>query len=857
MISAIACKIGSWGRPALIVMVQFQNRLWREPLSRIWVGCLEITGVDGRPARTFNTAFDVLNTQFGIEAQPGGFLSTSPTILGNLGVQAGVETARCRWQSTCCIQEFEMEANSISRACILTTLVAVGLTTACNTSPQAREAKAMQRGESFLAKKDYPRAILEFRNASKAMPKDAEPYYQMGLAYLGLADVRNAAAMFYRATELNPKHVAAQLKFAELLTASRSKSLVEEASKRLETVLANTPGNTEANDTLAVAEFELGHADDATARLAEILQQSPANLKASIDLAKMKLSARDLPGAEEVLRKAVASAPQSPQAALALAQFYWLAKQPEKAESEIRRALRLDPQNAPALAGLGSIQIAGHRMDEAEETYKRLAALPAKQYKHLHAVFLFQAGKRDAALAELIKLAKEDSNDRDARSRLLAAYVSMGRTKDAQELLAAALKKNPKDTDALFQRAELSLRNGDAHGAESDLKQVLHFNADSAQAHFALAEVYRVEGSIQTQRQELNEALRLNASLLAARLALARSFIASNEAQSALATLNQAPPQQRMILALIVERNWALFATGNFKEMRTVLDQALKAARYPELLIQDSVLKMHEGSYASAAAVADEILLRNPEEVRAARILADSYVARKQPKKAIERIQELAQGHPKSAPLQFLLAQYDLANGDRAGARQAFETAKASNPGFVQADLALADLDHQEQHPDEARKRLVAILAADPKNVQALLMLGSIQGETGNRDDAIAKYRAVLDIDGNNLFALNNLAWTLAQDNPDEALKYAQQAVEIAPENPAVQDTLGWIYYRKGIYQTAVEHLKNAVAKGSTPRRQFHLAMSYIKAGDRDLGQKTLSTALQKDPNLVKTEQGW
>ena len=72
-----------------------------------------------------------------------------------------------------------------------------------------------------------------------------------------------------------------------------------------------------------------------------------------------------------------------------------------------------------------------------------------------------------------------------------------------------------------------------------------------------------------------------------------------------------------------------------------------------------------------------------------------------------------------------------------------------------------------------------------------------------------------------------------------------------------VQDTLGWVYYRKGIYNTAVNYLKTAVAKDPTPRRQFHLAMSYIKAGNRDLGQKTLTAALQKDPTLPQTEQGW
>jgi tetratricopeptide (TPR) repeat protein len=741
------------------------------------------------------------------------------------------------------------------RIALFTALMAAVLF-GCKTSPQAKEAKYLKRGEALVAKKDYARALLEFRNAANAMPKDAEPYYQLGLVSLETGDPAAAARAFRKATELNPKHAGAQLKFAEMMVNTRNKGLVEEAAKRLETILANTPENSEASGTLAVAEWKLGQAEDATKRLEETLQKFPTNLQSSVTLAKMKLSQNDLAGAQEVLQKAVASAPKSPQAALALGQLYWLAKQPEKAEAEMKRALQLDPKNGPALLGLAALQVSGRRMEEAEQTYQRLSAFPDKDYKPLHALFLFQTGKRDAALTELLKLAKEDPKDRAARSRVLAAYVSMGKIHEAQRLLAAALKENSKDTDALFQRAELSLRSGNAAGAKEDLRQVLHFKPDSAQAHFALAEVYRAERSPQS-RQELNEALRLNAGMLAARLALARSFTLSNEPKSALQVLDATPENQKRMMGTILERNWALFATGNSKEMRGHLDEALKYGRYPELLIQDGVLRLREGDFVGARAVADEVLRRNSEEVRAARILVDSYVNQKEPKKALGRLTELAQGHLKSAPLQDLLGQFQFANGMLADARKSFEAAKAADPNFLTAEISMAEIDFKESHFDSARQHLTTVLAADPKNVRALLLLAEIEGNAGNRAEAMARYRAVINIQSNNLFALNNLAYTLALDNPDEALKYARQAGEIAPDNANVQDTLGWIYYRKGIYGTATDYLKTAVARDPTPRRQFHLGMAYLKAGNRDLGQKTVMAALQKDPNLPKTEQGW
>jgi len=740
--------------------------------------------------------------------------------------------------------------------------VAVALSSAvfsssCNMSPQAREAKYLKRGDALLAKKDYSRAILEFQNASKAMPKDAEPYYKMGLAYLAVRDFNGAASMFHKATQLNPKHVQAQLKLAEIMAATRDKKMVEDASNRLETILANAPDNAEASDTLAVAEWKLGQPEDAQKRLEDTLQKTPGHLQASMTLARMKLVQKDLAGAEEVLKRAVASAPDSPQAALALGQLYSISKQPEKAEAEIRRALQLDPKNASALAGLGAIEAAGHRTDEAEETYKRLSALPDKEYKHMHAVFLFQSGRRDLALAELLKLAQADPDDRAARSRLLAAYVTMGKMTEAQALLDAALKKNSKDTDALFQRAELSLRSGKADDAEKDLKQVIHFKPDLPQVHFALAQVYQAKGAREAQWQELNETLRLNRFMVAARVILARSFISANQAKSALLLLDQTPDEQKALLAIVVERNWALYATENIKEMREILGRALKVNRHPDLLIQDAVLKMHDKDYQGARIDADEMLVQNSQDVRAARLIAESYLAEKEPTKAMKRLSELAEGHPKSAPFQELFGEYLLSNGKLVEARKAFEAAKAADAGMMQADLALAVIDQREQHLDAARQHLTAVLAVDPKNVRALLLLGDVAQQAGDRDESIKQYRAVLNIDSSNIFALNNLAYTLALDKPDEALGYAQHAVELAPDSPNVEDTIGWVYYRKGIYDSAVNYLKMAVAKEPTPRREFHLGMSYIKAGNRELGQTTLRAALQKDPNLAKTEQGW
>jgi tetratricopeptide (TPR) repeat protein len=737
----------------------------------------------------------------------------------------------------------------------------LGLLVACGSSPQAKEAKFLKRGKAYLAKKDYARATLEFRNAANAMPRDAEPLYQIGLVYLGTGNVAGAVDAFKKATALDPKHAAAQLKLTSLMMTSQTQTVIEDAEKRLQGLLTTTPDSVEAMNTLAVAESKLGKMEDATKLLDQALKRFPADLQSALNLAMLKDSQHDPLGAEEVLKNAVASAPKSSNAVLMLGRLYIQHGKAKEAEVQVQRALELDGKNGPALLSLASLQLSTNRTGDAEQTYKRLASLPNKEYAPIYGLFLFQQGKLDAALAEFLRLAKANPDDREARTRLVAAYVKMEKIPEAERVLADALKRNPKDTDALLQRSELRLRALDTAGAAKDLQEVLKFKPDSAEGHFELAKLKAIQGLALSSRQELNQSLVLSPNHLPARIALAKNLISAGEPKTALELMDGAPQSQKNTLGVMIERNWALIAMDRRQEARQEIDRGLSAIRAPELLEQDGFLRMRGGDFAGARADGEELLGRFPEQdphnIMAVRLIWESCTAQHQRLKAVEILREHVSKRPKSAPLLTMLGRVLVAFGNNAEARNAFEAADAADPKFLQAKLELAHVDLLENRLDSARQRLSMVIASEPRNINALLMLADTEETAGHRPAALAKYRSVLDLESTNVLALRGLANVMVEDNSDEALKFAQQAVEVAPEDPSTQDTLGWVYYRKGLYRSAVDHLKMAAAKEPTPQRQFHLAMSYLKAGDRDLGQQMLATALKQDPNLAKTERGW
>lgn len=736
--------------------------------------------------------------------------------------------------------------------------VAAFLLASCRTSPEKREATFLQTGDSLVQRKDYARATLEYRNAVQVRPKDAEPYYRLGLLFEKMGNPRDAVTAYRQALQLSPQHAGAQLRLAGLMAVFGDAQALAEAEKRLQSYSPDSSSGLEVLDTLAVAKLRLGKADEAASLLEQSILQYPADLEPAVLLARLKLAQRDFPGAEHALQEAVRKAPRSPDAAVALARLYLEANHPEQAEPELRRALKLDSQFGPALLSLAVLETKRNRLDQAEQIYKQLSTNHDKDYQSLYALFLFQHGKTEPALQEFQRLARQNPDDRTTRTNLVAAYVALHRMPDARKILDNVLKKNGRDVDALIQRAGLSLQSNDLTGAERDLNQAVHEAPDSAPAHFELALLTRMQGLASRERQELLAALLHDAAYLPARLALARNYIEANEYKPALELIDSAPKDQAGMRELRIQRNWALLGLGEKQTARTEIAQLLAASRSTDALELDGFLKMADRDFTGARADAEDVLAHNPEDLRAIRLLVDSYTAANQRAAGNQRLGEIAAQHPKSALLQDALGRALLSSGDHDNARKAFEAALGVDPEFVAAQLALGQIDFLENRLDSARSHVAAALKAQPRNITALSAAGDIEMRAGDFNSALEKYHAVLDVDSSNVPALMVSATLLTLGKDLEAARTAaERAVELAPENPHAQETLAWVQYSAGNYSAAVEHLKVALERGQTPSLQYHLGLTYLKGGQDSLGRAAVTAALKKDPELPRKEHFW
>ena len=133
------------------------------------------------------------------------------------------------------------------------------------------------------------------RTPSRSCPQDAEAYYQLGQAYLAAGATQQSAYALLRATDLNPKHVDAQLTLSTLMAASQDLRAVGEAQTRLSGILDVAPDSPDIMDVLALARLRLGKPEEAEEELEQALEKVPAHLQTSVDLAKIRVARKVLP----------------------------------------------------------------------------------------------------------------------------------------------------------------------------------------------------------------------------------------------------------------------------------------------------------------------------------------------------------------------------------------------------------------------------------------------------------------------------------------------------------------------------------------------------------------------------------
>jgi tetratricopeptide (TPR) repeat protein len=728
---------------------------------------------------------------------------------------------------------------------------------ACTRDPTVRKQKFYNSAMEYLKKGNATRAELELRNALQIDPGYAEAASALAEVRFQHGGYQEAYMLLQQAVTSNPAYMAAHKGLAQLY---RLGGKFPEAEAQAQYILQQSPDDPDALSILGACQKAQGKLADAEGTFNHVLEVHPNQVNALLALAAIKHAQNDIAGAERYLKLAKAKNPRSVPVYLTLIAFYIGIDRAEEAEPLFSEALEVSNNDTTVLQLQTDYYLGRKDLVKAEESARKIQSTHANNPKYWGVLgdFYVQVDDWQKAKVELERALHQHKDDAAILGKLIQVYLNLNDLRTAETLNEGILKKNPRDAHAHLVKGRLYLIGGDADKAVQEFSEAQHYLPDIAALYYWYARAYMMQGRLELAKQSLETAVKVNPNYRTARLQLAELQNQTGAPDAALSNARTALMRSPSDLRAMLIYSRALISKREFARAGRVVQLAASHdPNSPEVHRQLAVLDLVDHNIPAARKEFGEAWKLQPGSQSLLEEFLKTYVEAKQIDAAVDLLQKAIPDHPRDALLYHELAQLYLLQNKHKEAVGALEKAVLLAPNRNGSALLLADLYTEGQNSDAAVRLITESMRKNPKDMSVVLHGAMILAKLQRWEDARTAYERALQLDSNNAIAQNNLAWLLSEygGDTDRALQLAQQAKEKLPGDLQVTDTIGWLYYKKGIYKTAVQYLQECADKDhANPTYQYQLGMVYLKLGDRDEARRHFLQALSLKPGASEAQ---
>jgi putative PEP-CTERM system TPR-repeat lipoprotein len=492
---------------------------------------------------------------------------------------------------------------------------------------------------------------------------------------------------------------------------------------------------------------------------------------------------------------------------------------------ELESAAEMDPGALQADLGIIAALMSKKEFDKALAAADRLAAKQPKNAlpENVRGLVYAAKGDRKNARASFEKALELQFDFLPAAANLARMDIADKQPETARKRFETIVAKAPKNEQALLALAELQA------ATRVPLKEVL---------------------------ATVDRAVAANPSSAAARLAQIRLNARVNDPKAALATAQSAaaalPDNPQIVEALgraqlaAGESNQAI---SSFNKLATLVPQS------PVPLLLVARAHIANKNFEAATGTLQKALELQPERADVHRAAIAMYLAAGKPEEALADARAVQKARPKQA-IGFVFEGEVLATERKyAEAAGAYAEALKRQPAPILVVRQSALLEAAGK-PKDAEAVIARWLRENPKDLAVRFAVADRALRRKDYKAAAAGYRQILADEPNNVVAMNNLAWSLAQLNDPAALGYAEKAVALAPNSPAVADTLGWLLVERGETKRGAEILAKAAAGAPNALEiRMHYAKALMKSGDKSGARKELeAVAAAQGESPLKAE---
>jgi len=739
------------------------------------------------------------------------------------------------------------------RKLLLVLCLAVLCLSACSRDPKVRCARFIESGNKYFAKSQYDAATIQFRRAVQANPNSAEAHYRLALSLGKLGRWTEAYRELQATTQVDPKHIAAHLASAEILIAAKQNS---GARQEINAALAIDGNNFDAHLLSGnewVAEEEYNSAID---EFATCQRLQPNNPLAFTQSGIVHVRENNYAAAESDLYHAIKVNPAFTPAYLYLAQTYRLQGDSNSEIATLQDGIDRAPKQTSLYLMIAEEYIRLGRNEEVPPLFDRLRAQTSDAPDVLTAIgdFYFRAGDSQHAKEVFSEALRANPKDDVISRRLIEVALNQQDWDFAEKLNKALLGQKPKDVEGRLFEARLQFARGARAKAVENLEELVHDSPELPLPHFYLGLAYARQGESARAVSAFNDAVQKNPDFIWAYVSLGELYAQQGSPKLALDFANQALKRNPRFLPARLLEAGALMQSGDtdgaIQKLKTLL-----AADSKNAVILDKLgfALARKKDYKSAEDEFEAALGFDPSYAPALVDLLRLYATEKHPDKMLPRVELQIKRSPEQSRFYEVLADLQLANKKFDDAEQSYATAVKLNGNSAAALLGLAQTHAAQGRTSDAINDAHKLLEIHPDYLVAYVELGQLLEQTGDFQQAEQTYQHALERNDDYVPALNNLAWLYSEHggNLDMALGLSQKAKAKYPNDPAISDTLAWIEYRKGMYDSAASSLKEVI--DHLPQNalyQYHYGMTLSKLARNADARKALERAIELDvPN--------
>jgi len=348
------------------------------------------------------------------------------------------------------------------------------------------------------------------------------------------------------------------------------------------------------------------------------------------------------------------------------------------------------------------------------------------------------------------------------------------------------------------------------------------------------------------------KAIQLDDKNAEAKVVLARSQIELGNTDEALQALDNLLKQESKNSELRLTYARMLMAVNRYesaiKQFEIILEQSPDNA---DLIYSTALLHMQVKSYSSAETYLKKLLALGQHQQQAWFYLGRLEEKRKQYRKAQEWYARI-DTNDLYIDAQMGAARVQGKSGNLDDATKRYAILRDSHPEHATSIWLSESEMLREIHDDQGAYQLLnKAVELHPDDID-LRYSRALAAERVDRIDILeSDLKLVLEKDPNHAHALNALGYTLADrtDRYDEAMIYITKAFELEPNDPAIIDSMGWIQYRLGNLDKAIEYLTIANEALRDGEVAAHLGEVLWVKGDREAANALWMKALREYPD--------